>query len=247
LNTISNTQIIGRKLIHYEQLQSTNDHALKLIAKSNPIEGTVISTDFQSSGKGQRNNIWQSEPSENLLFSIILYPSFLSVSKQFYLSMFTVNAITSLLETVLDPKKLFIKWPNDIYYENRKLGGILIQNNLKGENIESSVIGIGLNVNQKSFDPILPNPSSILIEKNNALNLKELLTNLLHHLDKNYLLLINNSLNQIKEKYESHLFQKGVKSRIKIRGKWVDGVILGIEEDGRIVINEEGRIKKFYH
>ena len=121
--TSSSNMLIGQTIFHFQTIDSTNDHALKMIAKSNPIEGTVISTDFQVAGRGQRSHIWQSAPKKNLLLSIILYPHFINADKQFYLSMITANSLISVLKTVLEPEKLSIKWPNDIYFDDKKLGG----------------------------------------------------------------------------------------------------------------------------
>jgi len=239
--------IIGSQLFRYKTIDSTNNHALDLIAKNNPTEGTVISTDFQSDGKGQRGNIWQSEANANLLFSVILYPRFLKIDQQFYLSMITAIAVCNIIETYLEPKKLFIKWPNDIYVENRKLAGMLIQNNLSNKLIESSVIGVGCNINQKQFDPVLSNPTSLMMENEIEHNKDEILGQILSELDKQYDLLKKQGFNEIKKNFEKRLMNKGVISKIKTKDTTIEGIILGVVEDGRLLVNIDGRVKKLEH
>lgn len=247
MNLSSQTQIIGREILHFDTIGSTNDHALILLSKSNPIEGTVISADFQTGGKGQRNNSWQSDRNKNLLFSVILYPGWLSAARQFYLSMFASLAITTYLKTLLEPKKLFVKWPNDIYFDNLKLGGILIQNNLKGNSIETSVIGIGLNVNQNTFDPVLPNPASIAGITGTPQDIGQMKTALLSSLDTFYQQLLAGASKKIKNGYEDSLYKKGEHGVVIIRDQEFHGKILGVEEDGRLLMESGGKILKLMH
>jgi BirA family biotin operon repressor/biotin-[acetyl-CoA-carboxylase] ligase len=242
-----NKPVIGATTLHFESLQSSNDYAIELLSKSNPIEGTVISTDFQTHGKGQRNHIWQSEAQKNLLLSIILYPRHLGADKQFYLSMMTACALTSFLETFLPAERLKIKWPNDLYIEDRKIGGILIQNNLKGALIHSTVLGIGLNINQKTFDSSLPNPTSLSLETAQEYKLADLKPVIYQKLESMYDLLNKGNFEAIKTTYESSLYQRGLKSRVKYREGEVKAVILGVEPDGKLIVNVQGRIEKLIH
>lgn len=218
-----------------------------MLSKSTPIEGTVISTDFQTRGRGQRHKYWQSEAGKNLLLSIILYPSNLTAGTQFFLSMMTANAITSCLQTLLPPERLRIKWPNDIYFDDKKLGGILIQNNLKKERIESSIIGIGLNVNQTLFDMNLPNPTSLAIESDNQHNIPDLKSKLFDALNHYYSCLNRKEFDKLKQVYESRLFKKGIVSEVHLNTGTVNGIILGVESDGRLLMNINGKIRKLTH
>lgn len=218
-----------------------------LIAKSKPIEGTVISTDFQSAGRGQRNNIWQSSKADNLLFTIILYPAFLKVRHQFYLSMLISNAIIGAIEKMFKLEKLSVKWPNDIYIQDKKLGGVLIQNNLKGDRIASSVIGVGLNVNQTIFDPELPNPVSLSLLLKQNIDRKILMKQIFSEMDSRYLSLKLGHFKKLKSTYEERLYNRGELSRFSAGGVVHEGVILGVEEDGRILVNIEGKVKKRAH
>jgi len=247
LNSSPHKQIIACSSIQLDSIDSTNDFALKLIAKSTPNEGTVISADFQTHGKGQRDNIWQSPPKENLLFSVILYPPELSASNQFYLSMMTSSAIISFLKTFLAPERLSIKWPNDLYFDDKKIGGILIQNNLKGFSIESTVIGIGININQRIFDPKLPNPTSLSLLQNKTFDLEQLKTVLYEKLDLEYQKLRSSSFSSIKASYESVLYNKGIISTVNCNSGQIKGTIIGVEADGRLLLNIDGKIKKLSH
>jgi BirA family biotin operon repressor/biotin-[acetyl-CoA-carboxylase] ligase len=240
-------QIIGQSIIHLPTVDSTNDYAQQLLAKSNPIDGTVIVSDFQTHGKGQRHKIWQSARNVNLLMSIILYPANLTASNQFYLSMTIALAVTSYLQTILDPKKLRIKWPNDLYFETEKIGGILIQNNLRGSRVDSSVVGIGLNINQSEFDPDLPNPTSIMLKTGNHHDLEKMKPDLLATLDQYYSVLRAGDFEWIKKKYESLLFNRSIISDIRHSKGILKGIIIGVKEDGRLVVNVNGEIQNLVH
>ena len=128
--------IIGKHIIQLEKVPSTNDYALKLLSKSTPEEGTIISTNSQTMGKGLAGNGWESQAGKNLTISIILKPSFLNPSKQFYISKIIALAVHEFLSGQL--KNVRIKWPNDIYVNNDKIAGILIENSVIGNNFEYS-------------------------------------------------------------------------------------------------------------
>ncbi|HPH88516.1 MAG TPA: biotin--[acetyl-CoA-carboxylase] ligase, partial [Chitinophagales bacterium] len=149
--------------MHLPSVDSTNTYAKSLIAKSSPIDGTVILADEQFAGRGQSGNVWQSEAGKNLTFSIIYQTSFLLATEQFYLNMAVSLGIWSMVNSKLSIEKnkeltihdsrftTKIKWPNDIYVNNQKIAGILIENTISGMHLKHSVIGVGLNVNQEQF------------------------------------------------------------------------------------------------
>ena len=141
-----------------EQTDSTNNRA----AESRYGAGDVVIAERQEAGRGQRGNSWSSTPGENLTFSVVLRPDFLPAERQFRISKAVALAVAdTIAEAGLRPA---IKWPNDIYIGDRKVTGILIENDLMGPYLSRSVIGIGLNVNQTRFDPALPNPTSLAAE-----------------------------------------------------------------------------------
>jgi BirA family biotin operon repressor/biotin-[acetyl-CoA-carboxylase] ligase len=169
--------ILGEPLLHLESVDSTNTYATALLRQGTATEGTVILADFQTQGRGQGGNRWFSDAGNNLLCSIILKPDFLMAGRQFYLSMCVSNAILDLVLPITQPVR--IKWPNDILVNERKVAGILIENTIIGKNLGTSLIGIGLNVNQKVFPPDLPNPTSLCMATGKEYDLADSLSLLL--------------------------------------------------------------------
>ena len=146
------------KRIHLPQCQSTNDEIQLLLAegKDRLPEGFLLSTDYQSAGRGQRGNRWDSEPGQNLLFSLFLRPVFLEPVQAFRLSACISLGLARALEAEIpagDQDGLKLKWPNDLYFGDRKLGGMLIETVLSGNRIDRAIAGIGLNINQKELPP----------------------------------------------------------------------------------------------
>jgi len=156
----NNTLFVGKVLHEFDALPSTNILANEWLVENKVVEGTVILTHDQYAGKGQATNKWESAPHKNLTFSVILLPKFLLARKQFLLNQVVSLSVFDTLKEYIG-EGLAIKWPNDIYVFNKKITGILIQNNLRGSTLQSSIVGIGLNVNQKQFISDAPNPTSI--------------------------------------------------------------------------------------
>lgn len=142
-----------------EETASTNT-LLSACCDSLPA-GAVISARRQSAGRGQRGNTWESEPYANLTFSMLLRPSVIEASRQFEMSMIVSLAVCDALEKV-SGERFMVKWPNDIYAGDKKICGILIENSLAGRRIGHSVVGIGINVNQRTFISDAPNPVSLI-------------------------------------------------------------------------------------
>ena len=150
------------KTITLDSVDSTNNYAKTLPVDPDNTRPVVVITDNQTAGRGQRGNSWESEPGANLTFSLVVYPRWMSPARQFELSMLVSLGIINGLRAYVDnPEWLKIKWPNDIYFGNRKLAGILIENSVSEQCIERSIIGIGLNINQKEFCSDAPNPISL--------------------------------------------------------------------------------------
>lgn len=146
-------------IIELAETESTNLYLKKLIVDQHLDELTVVSAEFQSKGRGQMGNTWNANRGENLLFSILIYPRMIFANEQFIISQTISVAISNVLNKIVDNIK--VKWPNDIYWNDKKIAGILIENNLRGKIIDSSIIGVGLNINQKVFSEGLINPVSL--------------------------------------------------------------------------------------
>lgn len=229
--------IIGSKIIFSRNLISTNTHAAWLLKNEKPPEGTVIHTNFQSAGKGQKGNKWESEDGKNLLFSIILYPDMILPEDQFSISMAISLGITDFLKDIIPEGK--IKWPNDIYAGNDKIAGILIENSIRGNNIESSVVGIGLNVNQVEFPSYLPNPVSLKLISGKDHDPGSSLNNLLVKLDRRYKQLISGKISEIKVEYLSCLYQ-GMEWHNYITGAgYLKGKIISVTGSGNLQVEDE--------
>lgn len=152
--------IPSKNIIKLDSIGSTNSY---LASRAIDLpHATVVSTYNQTAGRGQRGNTWESQPNKNLSFSILLRPQNIIARQQFYISEAVSLAIVNTLRRYIKTDKVAIKWPNDIYVNDLKICGILIENTLSGYNIAQSIIGIGLNVNQREFLSDAPNPISII-------------------------------------------------------------------------------------
>ena len=144
------TLFVGQIIQYLPSCQSTNDEASALIAQADPVEGTIVVTDHQMAGRGQRGNQWEAQAGQNLTCSLVLKPTFLSANEQFWLNIAISLGIYDGLQPLLG-EALRIKWPNDIYVGDQKAGGILVENILQGYSMAWSVVGLGINVNQSDF------------------------------------------------------------------------------------------------
>lgn len=142
-----------------DEMPSTNDCLAMICREGKAEEFYTVVTEYQTAGKGQRGNSWESEAGKNLLFSTVIYPTALEAKHQFYVSMLTALAIHEALSSYTSG--FSIKWPNDIYWKDKKIAGILIENEIEGKYLNQCIIGIGLNVNQGKFLSDAPNPVSL--------------------------------------------------------------------------------------
>jgi BirA family biotin operon repressor/biotin-[acetyl-CoA-carboxylase] ligase len=236
------TEFVGKGLFFLPICHSTNDIAAELYEKGLVLPGTVIITDHQLSGKGQRGNRWKSAPGENLTFSLILAPDFLKAEQGFYLNIVTSLALTDLL---LDLGDLFsIKWPNDLYFREKKIGGILIENSILSGKISNTLIGIGLNVNQTHF-PGIENAISLKQIFAKSFDLNDILNTLLKCLDNRWRALYRNQYENLKSDYLNRLFGYQKMLKFRVGDRIIKGFLVGIDPVGRLVVRMEGEEKKF--
>ena len=245
-NTFS-TLFVGQNLIKLSDVDSTNNFLKLLVSKSEPLaEGTVIMADNQFAGRGQQQNSWQSEPGKNLTFSVYLRPVFLPVQKQFLLNMAVSIAICNALRELVGDN-IIIKWPNDIYYGGKKLGGILIENQLSGLTYKTGIIGIGLNVNQDYFSDELKDrviSLSQILHKN--VNLIKLLAVICSHIESQYLKLKSNSHFSLQADYLHRLMWYNQTGKYSENGQVFEGVLTGVTDQGLLMIKSNG-IEKAYN
>jgi BirA family transcriptional regulator, biotin operon repressor / biotin---[acetyl-CoA-carboxylase] ligase len=236
--------IIGSNILFFQDLPSTNTRAAELLKNNNPSEGTIICTNYQSEGRGYSGNKWESESDKNLLFSILLYPFFLNPKDQFQISMTISLGICDFLMRFIPDCS--IKWPNDIYVNNDKIAGILIESSVTGNKIESTIAGIGLNINQEKFSGKPPNPVSLHLLTGRYYDLSDCLNQLGNDLDKRYKQLIAGNSELIKEEYGSKLFRLNKWCEFRDINGIYTGKILTVGDNGPIKIEKRtGEIREY--
>ncbi len=230
---LAKTLFVGKKLVFLPSCHSTNEFASELVKRDKNVDGTIVVTNEQTSGKGQRGNVWESEPNKNLTFSIILNPRFLKVASQFDLNIAISLGVQDYLKSIDD--NFLIKWPNDVYHNEKKIGGILIQNTVKNGFIENSIVGIGINVNQSSF--ILPKASSLSIITGLNYNLPEVLADISHNIEWRFIQLKKGAIKEMRIAYLDHLL--GYRQERKFKDYQVfTGVIEGLNTEGQLQIRK---------
>lgn len=226
-------------IIKLNAIPSTNAFLKELISKQEFENYTVVITEHQIEGKGQRGNSWFSESGKNLTFSVLIKGFTIESISPFLLNAVVAISLIEALET-FNLKELKIKWPNDILSENKKIGGILIENKFHGQNKFDMIVGIGLNVNQTNFD-IYPQASSMKLLNEENFDLDEVFNKIVKALKNNIDLLHHKEEAYFWEKYHSYLFRKDIISEfIDDDGTRFLAVIKGVTRDGKLeVINEE--------
>jgi BirA family transcriptional regulator, biotin operon repressor / biotin---[acetyl-CoA-carboxylase] ligase len=238
--------IIGSKYIFHEILPSTNSYASTLLRNQSLQEGTIIFTSYQTAGRGQTTNSWESEENKNLLFSVILYPHMIRPEEQFFISKIVSLGICDFLYQ--HANNISIKWPNDIYIKNDKIAGILIESSIMRDKIENTIVGIGLNLNQKNFRNDGPNPVSLALNTGKEYNIQESLTSLAFFLDKRYEQLMYGKWSEIDNEYLGNLYRyKQWRMFSDSRGIF-EGRIVSVNSLGHLKIEDQsGRIFEYSH
>lgn len=249
------TVFVGKSIKYLPTCHSTNDFCQQL-AESNSIEnGFCVYTDFQTSGRGQRGNIWEGEVGKNIMMSIFLKPDFMKAADQFQVniavSLGIYRAILLFIKEISNQKlqilfdNLKIKWPNDVYFEDNKIGGILIENTILGSNLSSSVIGIGLNVNQLVFENTKASSLKKVLGLVNDLEISQIMKLIFEQIECSYLQLKMGELEQLKNEYLNRLFRIHEWHYFRKNGYVFNGKIIGIDNYGRLEVETESDIDFF--
>lgn len=237
----ANTLFVGQALVFMPECHSTNDELSRLLQTDSPAEGTVIITDNQTAGRGQRGNTWLAAPGQNLTFSLLFRPTFLHPREQFMLSKSVALAIRDCCRQFVS--NVHIKWPNDILIGDQKVCGVLIENQLAGQRLTSAVVGIGLNVNQEQFG--LPTATSLRNQTGQPIDRADLLTSLLHYLESYYLHLRQGGGKKIDDAYHEALYWIGEHHYFATDDAEWEGVITGVDPTGRLVIDTPAGTQSF--
>ena len=226
------------KITHIDETDSTNRWLRDCTGGQSPCAiNEVVWADYQTAGRGQGTNTWESERGKNLTFSILLHPVDLPANRQFLLSMQVSLAICEALgEHIGD---LSIKWPNDIYWRNAKIAGILIENRLQGQVIRDSIVGVGLNVNQRQFHSDAPNPISLWQICEHETDREQLLKDILAALDR----LLGQ---EVRERYLSMLYRrKGFHPYVDKDGAFM-AELEDVEDDGHLLLCDDSGAHRRY-
>ncbi len=230
--------------IHIVATTSTNSTLDELCNQQNVPELTCVYTDFQSEGRGQRGNKWESENGANLLFSIAFFPDFLPANQQFYLSQVNALALQETLSQYADD--ITVKWPNDIYWKDMKLCGTLIENDLTGMNISRSIAGTGVNLNQKKFVSDAPNPVSLSQITGNTYHIETILRQILERTAHYYEMLQKGMGTEIAKRYCAVLYRReGLHTYRDANGVFLARIV-EIQPTGRLILEDDkGTIRPY--
>ncbi len=226
------------KIIRLPETESTNSYAIRMLSQQRPENGSVIIADHQTKGKGQDFNSWESEKGMNLTFSLILYPEF-TADQQFIFNKAISLSICDFLKAELPGHAITIKWPNDIYINDKKVCGILIQNSVTGKKLDYVVVGIGLNVNQTAFMSNAPNPVSLHMITGKEYNLEVVLAKLLKSIVLRYEKLNSKTNYTIETDYHKALYRLLEWHEYVVKKTKIKARITGTSEFGQLLLETE--------
>lgn len=233
------------KIICLDSVGSTNNYLLNMIDNQAVEAWTVIWANEQTEGKGHGSGSWESGAGLNLTFSLLLKPYFIPPSKQFVITQIVSIALFKVLKSYISDEPVKIKWPNDIYIGDKKVAGMLIQNVIRGSQLEYTIVGIGLNVNQKVFYSDAPNPTSMALVKGVKYDLEKLLHELLHEIHVAYINSASSrSLKSLSTSYLENLYQVNEWHNYECKGEEFVGMIAGIGNFGKLQMKLKNGSKK---
>lgn len=228
--------------IFRKRLKSTNVYASSLLAKSRLTHPFWVRTDNQFGGKGQGDHTWISQPDRNLTGTLVIFPERLNASEQFVLSMVFTLAASDFLE--LFTGEIMIKWPNDLYAAEKKIGGILIETAVMGPWIDHAILGAGININQTGFPPDIPNPVSLTLLTGMQYDIVELENLLLESCTNRYRMVESGDFNGIRHDYLKKLFRFGELAEYQSNSKIFKARITGVSPFGHLILENERGLKQ---
>ena len=232
LNFLATFADMEWEVVHIGETESTN-----LWLKGYESRDVVVWAEYQTAGRGQGSNRWESERGKNLTFSLLIHPEHVPAARQFHISMAISLALCEALDQLVGD--VSIKWPNDIYWRNGKIAGILIEHTLHGAQIKESIVGVGLNVNQREFRSDAPNPVSLWQISEQETDREQLLQNILQAFDR----LLSQD---VKERYLSRLYRrKGFHPYADTQGVFMAELVT-VEDDGRLVLRDDNGQERRY-
>lgn len=235
---------LGYRLRYVESTDSTNAECKRMVEQGEDGHNLLLWADFQSAGRGQQGNSWESQKGKNLTFTLCVQPSFLPAREQFLLSEVVSLSISRMLDG--QTGDFCIKWPNDIYYGEKKIAGVLIEHCLKSSFVSQSYIGIGININQETFLSDAPNPVSLYQITGKKTDRRFLLERFVSAFSYYYGLLEGGRVDEIRREYCKHLFRKDGYHRYQDAKGEFDARILSVSVDGTLALEDEERQERHY-
>ena len=240
-NISHNASEILNNTLYLPSCHSTNTYASEWIKENEVVNGWTVYTFDQTKGRGQQGNVWESEPNKNLTFSMVLRPEFLNPQDQFQLNMaISLSIIQFLADLGLEAE---IKWPNDVFVNDRKIAGILIENQLRGNLFKAAVVGIGLNVNQQEFKT--QGATSVFLQNGKEFDLVQSLSYIQTILFRYVERLRTGEIKLLKKEYHSKLYLRNKPSVFKQGDHSFVGSIKGVDESGMLQIKTEDGLLSF--
>lgn len=230
---------IGTPFIEQQLVDSTNNYARTLLHEQMAAHGTAIFAQNQSNGKGQRGKPWYSEPKANIILSVVIKPLPLQLSQQFELNACIALSVHDFFSKYAG-NETKIKWPNDLYYKDKKAGGILIENIVSGQpdadNWQWAIAGIGININQIHFPDELRNPISLKQITGKDFDTVEMAKELCDYIEKYFKSVIDGNFKEIHSHYINHLYKKNEKVKLKKDTRVFEAVIKTVAPSGKLII-----------
>lgn len=233
---------VGQSHVHLEDVDSTNSELLRRLKTETLPEGFLITTSYQTSGRGYFGNRWEAEKGVNVLMTLLLKPTFLEVRKQFYLNQVLSLAVHDAFVGDLKKPRFKIKWPNDLVYDGQKICGMLIETQVVGDTMQNAICGIGFNLNQNFFPPKI-NATSLTLETGKTYDVAKAVTKLCECIEARYLQLVNGKIESLQVDYMQHLYRLETFEDYKIFGKKMQGKIVGLNPEGKLVLDSEDGFK----
>ena len=233
--------MLGRKIIQIECVDSTNNYVANLLSEGKIEHGTVILADEQTNGRGQRGATWDSNAGENLIFSMFVDTAIMSVKDQFILTQIISVAVANLISKF--GIEADVKWPNDIYIKGRKIGGILIENQIKGSFLNGSIIGIGLNINQIDFNNL--KATSLKLEKGEFIPIQSVVFSLINEINIGWNLIQTNQFEKINDLYLNKLWLLNKEADFIDQSGEFRGRIKGVSPTGFLIMQKEDELIQY--
>ncbi len=239
------TLFTGRQVIVMDSVDSTNTYLSQLLKSQIVAEGCAIRAISQKSGRGQIGSRWISEDGKNLLVSFVFYPTFVVPRNLFLLNKTYALGVYDFISSILG-SDCSIKWPNDIYWKNKKLGGLLVENTITTSVITNSILGIGLNVNQIDFPTSMPNPSSLALIQPSTYLLDDIFNGLSNSIEGRYLQLKRGEKATLDADYQKALFRCEEWAFYEDKKGKFPGCIKGVDNQGLLKIEDEDGDMRMY-